>query len=714
MSPEQARGKTVDARTDIWALGCVLYEMLTARRAFTGETTTDIIAQVVQHQPDWKLLPAVTPPSVSMLLETTLNKDPKKRLQHAGDARVFLDRASRHEFSSSGKPSEPTRRLHWLLKVGLALALLAALTTAVLYSLRMPVESQEMHFEIRAEGIFNDSLSISPNGELIAYVATTNRKSAVWVRPVDAGTPRRLEGTDNSANYLLGWSPDSRSLAFYADGKLKKIDVFGGQPIILTDDVSLTLPGTWNRDGVILFTQNLGGSPIIVRISDTGGAVTPMTAGEKGTTYYAPLFLPDGRHFFYFGLMSSGASADITLYLGSLDSKSATRIGSLGSVDGGFSGSLSPVYVNTGYLLFVRNGSLTAQRIDASGRPVGQAVGIAGNIAGFSASDKLLLYRQTNPGQQVQASNRILWFDRSGKQLGQVGEPDNYGSIELSGDDRRAATTKPGGDSFDLWVIDLDRGIPDRLTSNPGTEILPVWSPDGRDIVFASTPSDSANRFPNLFRRSSRSLGTETLIFDGNPGASLPQDWSADGKYVIFVRRNVPSAASADLWFLPMSGERKALPYLRSNYRKIQAQLSPNGRWLAFSTNESGDSQVVVQTFPDPNEGKWQITSKGGSQPRWRRDSRELFYLAPDEKLMAVPVNGNRGFEAGVPVPLFQTPAGASTLPGFLPSFRYDVSANGERFIFLAPINSGGAGSDADSTPITAIVNWTTRFRKAK
>ncbi len=709
MSPEQAKGKEVDARTDIWAFGCILYEMLTGRQAFDGETATDIIAKIVAGQPNLDLLPRDTPSSLRLLLTAAFNKEAPQRLQHIGDMRLFLDEKIFPVTAS--KSATPTGRRLWLITAALVLALAAALIPAALYFRRAPVETSQIRFEMPAPGMVAGlgmaglgNLTISPDGQRVAYVAMIEGKRAVWIRPISAVTAQQLPGTENAAG--LFWSPDSRYLAFFADGKLKKIDASGGPAQTLCDAI-LTVPGTWSRDGAVLFTK--AGPFVIGRVSASGGEATPVTvvdASRQDLGNVAPQFLPDSRHFLYHGLSAAG---ELTLYLGSLDSKSTTELMAMGTASTG-----SPaIYVAPGYLLFRRNRTLMAQAFDKKRLALlGEAIPLAENVEiGFSASENgVLVYRKAGQSDQAGGS-QLVWFDRNGKQAGQVGTAANYGNLELSPDDRRVAVDIQGPNR-DIWMIDIARAVSARITFDPAADWPPVWAPDGSHIVFSSNRSDNGvtSALSNkLYQKSSSGVGTDELLFAGNPNELVyPEDWSSDGRYILFARVKLPGATADDLWVLPLFGDKKPFPFLQSSFWQVESQLSPDGRWLAFTTNESGTYQIVVQPFPDPSGGKWQVTAKDGIEPKWRRDGRELYYLSLDGKLMAVPVKGDHTFEAGQPSPLFQSPLNVT--PPRPVVHHYDVTADGQRFLFISPVTP--APSETNSVPITAVVNWTAGLNK--
>jgi Tol biopolymer transport system component/tRNA A-37 threonylcarbamoyl transferase component Bud32 len=707
MSPEQAKGKPVDARTDVWAFGCVLYEMVTGRQAFQGETSTDIIAQIVAGHPNWDLVPQDTPPSLRMLLTTALNKDPRQRLQHVGDVRPFLDPAFISTTSAKPATSVPPRR-RWrvgLIATAAVIALAALLVPAALYLRRAPAAKPEIRFEMAAPGLVPGfgNLSISPDGQRIAYVAMAEGKRSVWIRPIGAVTAQPLPGTENAA--ALFWSPDSRHLGFIADEKLKKIDVAGGPAQLLCDAGFVATPGSWSRDGVILFSMRAN-PPVIGRVSALGGEVTPVTSIDPSRNdlgHGAPYFLPDGNHFLYQALTPS---QELVLQLGSLDSRSATILMTLGSLG---PGAAPARYAQPGYLLLVRNGTLMAQPFDANRLALsGEPIPLMEQVNAYAISDnEVLIYRRA-AGEAGQGGTQLAWLDRNGKQAGQVGGPANYsGDVRLSPDGRRAAVDILTGSNRDIWVIDIARGVPSRLTFG-GSNWSPIFAPDGSRVVFSRAPNLTG--LPNkLYLKSSSGTGNDELVFEGEATgeAIFPEAWSSDGQHVIFARNKAPGNVPTDLWVLPLSGDRKAFRYVPTQFRHVQSAFSPDGRWLAYTTNESGTYQIVVQPFPDPVAGKWQITGNGGTEPRWRGDGRELYYLGLDGRIMAVSIKADKTVEAGQPVLLFQTALNTPANPGLK---RYDVTFDGQRFLIISSIVS--APAQANPNPITAVINWTAALKK--
>jgi Tol biopolymer transport system component len=702
MSPEQARGKTVDARTDIWAFGCVLFEMLTGRQAFAGETTTDVLAKVLEGQPQWSAIPADTPRSIRMLLQSALNKDPKRRLQHIGDARVFLDRPAMLDTSTPTVIRDKPGRRAWFAAAALAVAFIAALVPAVLYFMRPPTELPVMRFEMPAPGIVNGTLAISPDGQRIAYLAAAKEgKPAIWIRSLGSLTAQPLAGTENATAPF--WAPDSQRLAFYADGKLKKTDVSGGGVQVLADAV-ITAPGTWNRNGVILFAGFSNG-PAILRTSDSGGEATPVTAADSSVFLSIwPEFLPDGRHFLFHTLNGNQGA----LWFGSLDSKSVTKV--MGIANLGLRGD-SPAVYRRGYLLFSADRTLLAQPFDpVHGTLSGERMVLAENVrAEFSVTETGVLVYRAGAGIVGQtAPSRLSWMDRKGNSIGEIATPAQAGNVRLF-DDGRVVMDNAGGvggvsPNADVWVLD-GRGIPNKLTAdNPYPDFYPIWSPDGTHIVFGSARDQKIA--PHLYQKLANGVGSaEPLLAENGDNIEIPLDWSAAG--ILFNRFTAPTAlTNRDIWFLSMP-DKKPSRYLHNGFSNGQAQFSPDGRYVAYTTNESGSFQIVVQTFPDPAGGKWIITAQGGSEPIWKRDGRELYYLAADGKIMSVSIKTAPKFEAGPPTALFQT----SLTPQPNPFVRrYAVSADGQRFLFGAAPAAPAAGGD--SVPITAVINWPAALRK--
>jgi eukaryotic-like serine/threonine-protein kinase len=714
MSPEQAAGIGVTKATDIWAFGCVLYELLTGHAAFQGTNSVDILAAVVRAEPDWSQLPAASPLGVQTLLRRCLRKDRRQRLQDATDVRLEIEDALDGELfvGSSGTRGTAKAGLRpephgWLVTTMLMLALAAALVPATLYFRRGLVDEPEVRFEMPAPR-FVSNLVIAPDGRTVAYVASNEGKQAIWIGAIGSLTAHQLTGTDNASG--LFWSPDSRYLGFVADGKLKKIAVSGEGPQVLCD-AAIDLPGTWNRDDVILF-GGFAASAGLLRVSASGGEVTLVTVADpsKEFIHIEPQFLPDGRHFLYHAVSSN--QRDGALYLGSLDSKSTTRIM---VIPNSWQGTNSPaLYALPGYLLFSRDGRLMAQPFDTVRMTLsGEPVALGENVrTDFSVSDNgVLVYRKFTDQPRRQPAP-LTWFDRRGKPASQVVTPINVEYLSLSRDGQQIAVDNSGPSAnynSDIWVIGVSRAASLKLTFDSGFDGSPIWDPDGSRIVWAAIRGGRV--VSKLYQKRADGVGAEDLLLPGNASeVDVPQDWSSDGRYIIFVRYRFDEMLANDLWVLPLFGDKRPSLFLHTSFLKVQPQLSPDRRYLAYATNESGTYQIVVQSFPDPTMGKWPITAQGGTEPIWRRDGRELYYLAPDGRLMAVQVSGDHTLKIGQPIPLFQTILRQQQpVPG---SRRYAVTADGQRFLMISSLTAPASDGDKNEAPITAIINWTAALKK--
>ncbi|MGI8783533.1 MAG: protein kinase domain-containing protein [Acidobacteriota bacterium] len=693
MSPEQARGKTLDKRTDIWSFGCVLYETLTGKRAFTGETVTDMVAAILHFDPDWKALPENTPAAIHTLLHRCLQKDRSQRLRDIGDARIEIEEALKspaHPLSLSPASSQPRKRERLAWAALCAMLLLAAAAFAYLYWQRAPIESQIISLQVPAPEnvIYSGSAGISPDGRLLLFRASAEGKTSLWIRPLDSFSARPLLGTENAA--FSFWSPDSRSIGFFAGSKLLKVAVSGGPPQPLCD--ASIFGGAWNQEGVILFQDLRGG---LSRVAASGGEPVPVTTLDKARQEGAhrwPVFLPDGRHFLYVSLASGGAK---DLYVGSLDSKQTKRLMGLDSF---------ALYAPPGYLLFLRGGNLFAQGFDAeklqvTGDPLAVAEQVEHTSSGygtFSVSHNgILLYR----GGGTRRRNRLVWFDRGGKEVSTVGVPGTYSDVSLSPDEKRVAIFRLGdAGEGDIWVTDLLRQIPSRFTFQQGRDYCAIWHPDGSRIAFSS---NRAGPF-DLYQKISSGAGNDEVLLRSDV-PKFTQDWSRDGRFILYCVSDPKTLL--DLWAMPLFGDRKPFPFLQSEFVESQGQFSPDGRWIAYMSDETGKPEVYVQPFP-ASGGKWPVSSEGGAQPRWRRDGKELFYIASDGKLMAVEVKSGPVFQAGVPRFLFDSsifvPGGGATAV----NFRYAVGANGQRFLVNTVNDRAGGGS------LSVVVNWQEKLKR--
>jgi len=688
MSPEQARGKLVDRRVDIWAFGCVLFEMLTGTQTFGGDTVSDAVAAILRGDVDWRALPADTPPAIGRLLRRCLEKDPQKRLPHIGVARLEIDEAL------SGAPPPPRaspppatvgrERVVWL-----AVAVLGAIAAAVIArTLQRPPEAPSLNLEVTTPPTTDPmSFAISPDGQSLVFVAQSAGAPRLWVRSLETGAMRALGGTDDARNPF--WSPDSRSIGFVARARLKRIDLDSGSIRELANAVN-SFGGTWNRDGVIVFSGNAAGP--LMRIAASGGAVETTTVLAPGQlSHRTPSFLPDGRHFLFYAIGPADARG---VYVGQLDGSTPQRL---------FDATSAAIY-SANHLLYVRQSTLFAQAFDPARLSVGGAaiaiandVNTPASVAAASASENgVITYRASaNAGLR-----QLTWSDRSGKELGRLGELMTNASVSLSPDDSRAAVSRVVDGNPDIWLFDVDRGRPLRLTSDPAIQISAIWSPDSSRVTFQShqdgpgdlydLPVSGAHDAPRLLFREP----------EGNSG-TFPNDWSPDGSVLLF--QTFDRNTRFDIWAAPQQGDRKPFPVVRTQFDEKDAQFSPDGKWFAYSSDESGRMEIYAQRFPGPG-GKIAISTSGGAQARWRRDGKELFYLAPDSRLMSVPISwSNDTLDPGAPVPLFTTHVGSVAQGIARPQFA--VTADGQRFL----LNT--LSDEANLSPITVVVNWARRAR---
>jgi serine/threonine protein kinase/Tol biopolymer transport system component len=677
MSPEQAKGKEADRSSDIWAFGCVLYEMLTGRAAFEGDTIGEILGGVFKAEPEWQRLPTETPEAIRRLLRRCLEKDRAERLKSADAARIEIKEAL-SEPPVTPLPVIPARnpRLPWLVA---GIVTLAFVSIAIVhFREKVPVEAPEMRVDITTPATpVPLEFALSPDGRYIVFVASGGGPQRLWVRALDKTEAQPLAGTEG-ADYPF-WSPDSRSIGFAASGRLKRIDLGGGAPQILSN-ASAFRGGTWNADGTILVSVENSLSRIAASSGGDAVLVTRLTRGQIAHRY--PQFLPDGRHFLF---SAAGNSEVAGAYLGSLDGGDpkllATNTG-------------SPAYLASGMIVFLRGTTLMAQHLDLkrwelTGDPVRLAdpVGMsASGLGGFSVSaDGRLAYRSSGQLRQLK------WYDRTGKAMGVAGEPDSITTIypELSPDDTLVALYRFLQRNGDVWLIDLVRGGLRRFTVDPAIDSFPVWSPDGTRIAFASVRKGPYN----LYLRPSVGPRPEELLLE-SPNNEYPQDWSKDGRFLLYSETDPKTGR--DLWALPMMGnDRKPIVVVNTPFEEFNGQLSPDGRWVAYETNESGRFEIVVQTFPAPDR-KWPVSTEGGNQPRWRPDGKELYFIAPDGELMAASITPGTTSVAGTPVPLFSVTLASG---GTTNKQEYVVSRDG-RFLINTVVD------DAAPSPITLLQNW--------
>ncbi|MBI3666800.1 MAG: serine/threonine-protein kinase, partial [Acidobacteria bacterium] len=693
MAPEQLEGKDADARTDIFAFGAVVYEMATGRKAFEGRSPASLIAAILgSHPPAVSSIQPMSPPALDRMVKTCLAKEPDERWQSARDLKRELQRIA------GGGPESPVPAVamsqgwsRWAWKGATAVLLAVTLAFAVAYFHRPLPETRAVKLTLLPpeKTSFNE-IAVSPDGRRLAFTATDAfGKTQLWVRPLDSLSAQPLPGTEG-ASYPF-WSPDSRFLGFFAAGKLKKIEASGGPPQTLCN-APVPRGGAWGSDGVIVFAPSF--TPLF-RVSAAGGEPQPVTSLDASRSEVAhrwPQFLPDGKHFLF---LAFGSPENTGIYLASLDSKDRTRL----------LGENSSAAYASGYLLFLRERTLLAQPFDAARlQMIGEAVPVDEPVqidsllrARFSVSRSGVLVYDSIVG----GSRRLLWFDRAGKQLSSVGDPGDYLNLNLSPDDQRVAANRRDSQTgtVDIWLFELSRGVTSRFTFGPGIAGGPVWSPDGSRIAFSSTRDGPWN----LYEKLSNGGSDEPLLKSSNNKFAM--GWSPDGRFLLYaLYAEQDPKTNSDLWILPLEGGGKPFPFLRSAFNESQGQFSPDGRWIAYTSNESGKSEIYVRPFSGAEAGagaKAQISSNGGTGPRWRRDGKELFYVAPDNKLMAVVVKAGAGaFQAGgVPQPLFKTRAADF-------NFLYAVAADGRRFLVISQ------AEQAASAPATVVLNWNAGLRR--
>jgi Tol biopolymer transport system component len=693
MSPEQARGGTVDKRADIWAFGVVLHEMLTGRQLFAADTVSDTLAGVLKSEIDLAKLPPATPPALQLLLRRCLERNPKSRLRDVGEARLAL---AGLETGTAGEapvaPATPGRgRRREVVAWGLFAAALVALVATlgfvraanesprVVRSSLLPPEKASFDHE-------SGAMVLSPDGLRIAFVARTDDgKRMLWVRSLDALSAQPLAGTEAAA--FPFWSPDSRFLGFFSSGKLRKIDANGGPPQVLCPATS-GRGGAWTRDGTILFTPSQ--TDPIFRVPAAGGTAAPVTSldAKRGeTSHRFPEILPDGAHFLF--LIEAVEKPDdpasgFALWVGSLASKDRTRLLSTNS---------SARYSKTGHLLFLRDRTLVSQRFDARSMTLeGEAVPVAEGLARtirwetvFSLSDTGLLAFQARSGEDA---SRLFLLDRDGRELGTVGKPADYRSPALSHDGRRVAVEvlDPATQKTDIWLLDRERGTSTRLTFDPENDSIPVWSPDDRYVYFLSWRQGGGD----VFRKLSSGIGADELVF-ADAELTMLRSLTGDGTIGALMTRAVSTKTSWDIQLLNLA-DKKATVLLQTPFSELNPVLTRDGKWIVYHTDESGRSEVYVQRL-DGEGGKWQISTDGGTRPRWSRGEKEIVFQTPDYALLAVDVELGPTFSASVSRPFMD--------PGLRQSqgYQYDVSSDGSLVLANRSVVQ-------DLAPVTLVQSW--------
>jgi Tol biopolymer transport system component len=686
MSPEQAKGRTVDKRSDVWAFGAVLYEMFTGRRAFEGDDVSDTLARILMKEPDWTALPATVPAAVVTVIRRCLQKDRKQRVRDIGDVSLALEGAFETVAPPVTTPSPIRGPLAWA-PLAFGLVALALASTVVLY--RRPVPGQpSIQFVVpppegwRTRTVAGVApLAMSPDGRRLAFVAIDkDGQPLIWVRSLDAAIAQPLKGTEGAG--LPFWSPDSKFLAFVADRRLKKIDVAGGPPQTIAD--AAVSVGSWSSEGVVLF--NASGNGPLSRTSGAGGVVTPVTSLETGELRHVfPQFLPDGQHFLYCGFGANGTA----IYVGSLNGTARTLL--LRDVG-------PQVAYSEGRLFFVRADTLMMQRFDATalklvGEPSPMAE-IPGGTFSVSANGVLAYQSGTNVDRR-----RLEWFDRAGKSLGALDGMAPYYTVEISPDGSHAASSirEQASAAGDVWLYDVTGNGRTRLTFDAAnTWGRAIWAPDGKHLIYGKKRSGQSA--VDLFQKAADGAGGEQAVLED--GASkLPLSWSGDSRFVLYNATAPGSSPNGiTMMVLPLFGDRKPFRYPEAGFNTTYGQFSPDGRWVAYVSNESRRSEVYVAAFPGAG-GKRQISTAGGIWPRWRRDGKEIFYLAPNGVLMVAAVNSqDASFEVTSVKALFGT--------RLISDYPYDVSADGQRFLIVH------ADDETSAAGITVSVNGTAEPKK--
>ena len=692
MAPAQLEGKDADARTDIFAFGALVYEMATGETAFKGDSQASLIAAILERHPvPMSSLQPMSPPALDEIVKTCLAKDPDDRWQSAGDLGRQLKIIQAGSPPSVAAPTVAARKSRERLSWGVAgvLAVLA-ISLAVPYVTREPADITTMRFTVEAASSAPNQLALSPDGRLLAFVGVGG--AGLWIRAVDALEARLLPGTEGAAYPF--WSPDSQFIGFFAGGQLKKVAVSGGPPETLCEvSPGLNLGGTWNRDDVIVFASALDR---LYGVSASGGEPSPVTEVDQSlhVGHVWPQFFPDGRRFLFLAVWPGGD--DNGIYVGSLDSSEVQRV---------MAAETMARYAPPGYLLYQREETLMAQPFDAdtvqlTGDPVRLVDQVNTvpelGLVGFSVSENgELAYR----GGGREAVTQLVWFDRSGEPLGEASQPGLYSNPALSRDEARVAVERRETTTAaaDIWILDLTRGgTPSRFTFDPGNDGSPTWSPDGRQIAFSSRRNGQLD----IYRKNASGIGEAELLLESE-APKAPVEWSQDGAWLSFV--DLDSQGNWDLWVLPLAEDREPIPFLHTPFEDLLGRLSPDSRWMAYMSDESGQREIYVQSFPESG-GKWLISTSGGVYPQWRADGRELFYLGPDGNLMAVEIEADGDTPvAGIPQALFPINGPGPTT---LQRNNYEVTADGQRFLVNAFVE------DAVRAPITWVLNWTAELEQ--
>ncbi len=698
MAPEQIEGREADKRTDIFAFGVLLYEMITRRRAFEGKSQATLISAIMSREPRpmGELVP-VSPPTLEHVVERCVQKDPEERWQTAHSLvlqlRWIAYGGAENGIAAPISPAELQRQRMMKIALAAAAALVVALAVPAVLSFGGAEAGEPFAYRVPVRG-FQD-MAVAPDGSGFVFVASPSVGSGdLYYRPLGALTAVKLDGTADAAQPF--WSPDSEFVGFVAGGTLKKIDVTGG-PAQNLAQVDGFAGGTWNAAGTILFGSSKG----LLRVSAEGGTPEPVTAVEAPETgHYWPHFLPDGEHYVF--LIWSDDATSRALFTGALGSTDRQQLLAVES---------NAAYAEPGYLLYHREAAVYAQPFDAgslafTGDPVrvaGSATYGANGRGAFDVSQTgVLLYHEgsttTTSGRGENPAGAFTWVTLSGNRIAPAGETGPYGDIDLSPDGRQIAATRTDGGSGDIWVIDWERGdqgVATQLTLDPANDINPVWSNDGKRVAFTTLRNGNAD----VFIKNANGVGNEEPLMSlSSPNDESIEDWSKDGKYVAYL---YGKGGQTDIWALPLSGDKEPFPVVEGTFTKDEPQFSPNGRWLAYTSDESTEFEVYIRSFPDGGQ-RQKASEGGGGQPRWSPDGRELYYRNPSTgAAMAVDVTTDAALVVSSPRTQFASAMYGGFQTGYLRPTRHqwDVSPDGQRFLVRAPHPTGGGGRGNTGVP---------------
>jgi serine/threonine protein kinase/Tol biopolymer transport system component len=712
MSPEQIEGKELDGRSDIFSFGAVLYEILTGQRAFQGKSQLSVASAILEKEPEpISSVKPMTPPALDHAIRRSLAKEVEKRWQSAADLAgelQWIAEGGSQPSASAGLVSrrKARERLAWSVAAVLAIALAAG---AFLHLReKPPALTSPVRFQIPAPGntTLGPLINLSPDGRKLAFVTEgrTPETGRLWVHFLESG-----ESHDLTAENLEGspfWSPDSRFIGYAFEKKLKKIEAIGGTPQTVADLPGIWGGGAWNQDDAIVF-----GSPIgLFSVPASGGVPVQITAvdlARREIFHYGPSFLPGGRHFVYARYSTDREKSGI--YLGSVDAKPEQQSSKFLVASNWGPVYAPPVDPSTGYLLFMREGTLMAQpfdnhRLEFKGQAtplaeqVADTIGGTGGVGAFSASaNDVLVYLRGG----ATSNRQLTWFDRQGKVLGTAGEPGDYHEeLALSPDGTRVAFSKRGGQASNIWLLDLSRDTPTRFTFGSTLDYDPVWSPDGRRIIFSSGS--------DLYQKPASGVKDGELLLKSS-GAPHAESWSRDGRFLLYDLFDPKT--KYDIWVLPLEGEKKPVPFLVTQFNEGDARFSPDGHWVAYDSDESGNLEIYVRSFAMNSAetaveagGKWRISNGYGIEPRWRGDGRELYYRSQDGQVMAVEIATNPEFRPGKPQPL-----GFAVGTGVASEYMWDSTADGRRFLVAAPKT---APKNNRPEQFTVILNWQAALKK--